>query len=216
MINWLKKKAPAPAAFATLSLPCQATDVQLGVCINEIYLWAVGIVGLVAFARIVYAGIMYLQAAGKPGDVKEAKTIIYNSILGIVLLFSSYIILQTINPELVGGDLKIEAIKSGGAGSKTGELMLSNVAPLRARPDDMLVLTGTGFDADTKVYIDHNEYDSSVIFVSASEIKVQLGNTIFSDPDNTVEVWVQKGDKKSNSFDIFIIAPENGEDEFSE
>lgn len=59
--------------------------------------------GIVAFVQIIYAGWIYLTAAGNTTKTGDAMKKISNAILGIVLLFSSYIILNTINPDLVGG-----------------------------------------------------------------------------------------------------------------
>lgn len=38
--------------------------------------------------------------ANKPSSVSESNDIIFNALLGIVLLFGAYILLNTINPEL--------------------------------------------------------------------------------------------------------------------
>jgi len=57
--------------------------------------------GLLAFGVIVYGGFLYLISAGAPAKMIAAKEQITGGILGLVILLSSYLILVTINPQLV-------------------------------------------------------------------------------------------------------------------
>ncbi len=68
-----------------------------------IYLFNLAIVigGLLAFAILVYSGFIYLTSSGNPIKINEAKSKIFNAIIGILLLLSAYLILTTINPNLV-------------------------------------------------------------------------------------------------------------------
>lgn len=63
--------------------------------------WAFRLAGILAFAMIVYAGFQYLTAGGNTAQQKEAKERIVSAIIGIVLLFAFYIILNTINPDIL-------------------------------------------------------------------------------------------------------------------
>ena len=67
-------------------------------CLYRVMLWTVG---LAAFGAIVYGGILYVSAAQNPSRVGTAKEVIWNGILGIVLAGISWLILNTINPDLV-------------------------------------------------------------------------------------------------------------------
>lgn len=66
-----------------------------------IYLVGLWLVGAVVFVQITLGGVRWLLAAGRPGEIEKAKTQITNAILGLILLISSYVILSTINPDLV-------------------------------------------------------------------------------------------------------------------
>jgi hypothetical protein len=57
--------------------------------------------GLLAFGVLVVGGIRYLTSAGDPGTIKDAKSQMKSALLGILLLLFSYLILITINPQLV-------------------------------------------------------------------------------------------------------------------
>lgn len=69
--------------------------------IAAIYNFALMIIGLVCFGALIYGGIRYLTSAGKPAAMSDAKDQIFSALLGLIILFSSYLILTTINPELV-------------------------------------------------------------------------------------------------------------------
>lgn len=96
--------------MATFTLPCVGEGVNLGQCISGIYTWSLTVVGLVAFVQILYAGWMWLTAFGNTSVAGAARSKITNAILGIILLFSSYLILRTINPDLVGGTVNLPKI----------------------------------------------------------------------------------------------------------
>jgi hypothetical protein len=57
--------------------------------------------GLILFVALIYGGILYLTSVGQVAKLKAAKEQIVSAFLGIIILLSSYIILTTINPQLV-------------------------------------------------------------------------------------------------------------------
>lgn len=69
--------------------------------VRYIFNFAIWIVGALAFGALVYGGIKYLTSAGSPIKMREAKDRIFAAFLGLIILFSSYLILTTINPQLV-------------------------------------------------------------------------------------------------------------------
>ncbi len=56
---------------------------------------------LIAFVLIVYAGFRYMTSGGKAEQTKDALDQIYKALIGLAILFCSYLILYTINPDLV-------------------------------------------------------------------------------------------------------------------
>jgi len=69
--------------------------------IEAIYKFALIISGVITFAALVYGGFLYLTSAGNPARMNDAKDQIFSAILGLIILFSAYLILRTINPELI-------------------------------------------------------------------------------------------------------------------
>jgi len=69
--------------------------------VKYIFNFLIWISGLIALGVLVYGGFRYLTSAGSPEKVKDAKDRILSALLGLVILFGSYLILVTVNPQLV-------------------------------------------------------------------------------------------------------------------
>ncbi len=89
-VNW----PPSPTGD-TLSSCTSVTGM-----IKYIYDWAISLGGLAAFISLIMAGFQYLTSTGDTGKMREARDRIQSAFFGIVLLLSSWLILNTINPEL--------------------------------------------------------------------------------------------------------------------
>lgn len=66
--------------------------------IGMIYKWAASIVGVIAVTVIILSGIQMSASGGDPDALSSAKTRILQSVAGIIVLFLSGLILNTINP----------------------------------------------------------------------------------------------------------------------
>lgn len=69
--------------------------------INYFFIFAIVTAGFIGVISIVISGLQILAFAGSLGVVGAAKERIIGSILGIILLMLSFVILRTINPELI-------------------------------------------------------------------------------------------------------------------
>lgn len=78
-----------------------------------VYLIGLWLVGVAVFVQITIGGVRWLLSAGKPGEIEKAKSQITNAIFGLILLLSSYVILNTINPDLVNGIFETKPIGGG-------------------------------------------------------------------------------------------------------
>ncbi len=91
-------------------VPSKGLPTDLGQLISAIFVWSLSIIGLVIFVRFFYAGFLWFTAAGGADRVSRAKTIMKNAVYGALVLFSAFIILNTINPDLVGSVVKLPGI----------------------------------------------------------------------------------------------------------
>ncbi|MCK5510508.1 hypothetical protein KAI65_03120 [Candidatus Parcubacteria bacterium] len=69
--------------------------------IQAIYKYAIGVVAILATVVMMIGGVVWITAGGNQNRVGEAKQYISGSLTGLVLVFCSYMILNTINPDLV-------------------------------------------------------------------------------------------------------------------
>ena len=80
--------------------PETGEEVTLSEYIRYIYLFGLGLVGIAALGALVYGGFMYMLS-GTITSQEEAKSWIWGAISGLVLALAAYLILNTINPDLV-------------------------------------------------------------------------------------------------------------------
>jgi hypothetical protein len=73
----------------------------LGEYITWIYNYALKVAGILAAIVMMAGGVMWLISGGDAGKVGQAKEMIIGSITGLIILFSSYLLLIQINPDLV-------------------------------------------------------------------------------------------------------------------
>lgn len=96
------------AQSGPLSLPTTQSTFQD--IISSAFNYSIILVGIAVFIMIMWGGFLWLTSAANPSNISRAKGIIFNAILGAVLLVSAYVILYTINPELVGGTFTLPGI----------------------------------------------------------------------------------------------------------
>ncbi len=97
--------------FAQLDYPYHAVpgttitvteESTIGEVVNYLARWVIIIGALIAFLVLIHAGFIYLTSSfGDPEKVREAKTKIFNALLGLAILIGSYVILLLINPQFM-------------------------------------------------------------------------------------------------------------------
>lgn len=71
--------------------------------------WILGIVGSLALLMFVYGGFMFLISAGSSDKIGQAKKILIAAVIGLIIVFSSYIIIrfvaQAVGVDWQGGEI---------------------------------------------------------------------------------------------------------------
>lgn len=70
----------------------------------------IAIVGIAALLMMTVGGLTYITSAGNNATAETAKKMIRDAALGLILAFSSWIILFVVNPDLVGIDENLEKL----------------------------------------------------------------------------------------------------------
>ena len=73
----------------------------LGTYISAIFRWIAGALSMLAVLFIMIGGLMWLTAAGSSQRVAQAKKLIFDSLGGLAIVLGSYLLLSTLNKDLV-------------------------------------------------------------------------------------------------------------------
>lgn len=76
-----------------------ATGVNLSTYLIGIYNFLLSIVGIVAVMMLIVGGIRYITSAGNQAAAADAKDIITNAIVGLLLALLTWVFIATINPD---------------------------------------------------------------------------------------------------------------------
>lgn len=97
--------APLAHAQGTTILPstveCSiANGDTIVTCVTTLYQFGVLAVAILAFVVLTWGGFMWLTSGGNMSQVDSAKRWIMGAVLGLIIALASFIILNTINPQL--------------------------------------------------------------------------------------------------------------------
>ncbi len=76
------------------------SDTTIAEYIRVIFVAFIWVVGILATVMVVYGGIKWVAAAGNPGRINDARGIINDAIIGVLIALVAVVLLNTINPQL--------------------------------------------------------------------------------------------------------------------
>ena len=149
--------------------------------VESLYSWAMGIIFILAALTIAIGGVIWVTAAGNQGRIKEAKSWIGSSLLGVSLALSAYLILTTINPDLGGvGWISvgyIEPVDPGGYNYSTVQ-GYSNSPYAQGKTGAPFNLPNGGFPVpqqrDMNSIVDFYLHKTNIQYVKATDPEIRL------------------------------------------
>jgi hypothetical protein len=75
--------------------------------INGIINWIIGIAGVIFTISAIYGGFLYMTSGENPGNKAKAKTILWSTLLGFVIILTAWLIVYTILTYVVPSDSDI-------------------------------------------------------------------------------------------------------------
>jgi hypothetical protein len=100
----------APLPFTPLvSIPGLQNATDLNAYINALYSLSISIAALIAVVKIVLAGAKYMLDDLVSGK-QQAKTDIWNALIGLLIIIGAWLILNTINSDLTNPSILIERV----------------------------------------------------------------------------------------------------------
>lgn len=89
--------AEAPVLVDPLNLN---TDAPIEDLVSRVIKAFLGIVGIIALVLFLYGGILWLTSAGNSSKVEEGRNVFVWAVLGLVVIFSSYVIVNFVFDKL--------------------------------------------------------------------------------------------------------------------
>ena len=128
----------------------------LGKYLDAWYKFVVGAAGILAAVIIMWGGFKWLTSRGNSAAISDAKDRIWSAIIGLILVFLSYILLSLINSNLVNpilqplkvSKINIEALRQSepqGRDMVTGETDINN----NQQTQNLETFTGSGINVQT-------------------------------------------------------------------
>lgn len=68
--------------------------------IRSVFIVFVWIIGVLAVVMIIYGGVKWVSAAGNAGQINDAKDVVTNAIIGLIIGLTSVLLLNIVNPKL--------------------------------------------------------------------------------------------------------------------
>ena len=86
------------------------TGISLAEYITIAFNIGIGLAAVLAVLMIVVGGVQYVAGAASPSARSDAKNRVQNAILGLLLALGSWLIVYTINPNIINGSLSINPV----------------------------------------------------------------------------------------------------------
>jgi len=87
--------------------------------IGVVYNFSIGLLAILALLMVVMGGFSWITAAGNETKITAAKTTLVQAIIGLVIGLGSFVLLNTINPNLVTFSFSIPTIETSYSGSSS-------------------------------------------------------------------------------------------------
>lgn len=92
--------AQGAAFFEKGSAPAAVTQQDFATSITTIINYFLGLLGLIAVAFLIYAGVLMVTAGGNDEQVTKARKIITYAVVGIIIILLSYTIVSFVSQAL--------------------------------------------------------------------------------------------------------------------
>lgn len=83
---------------------------DLGAFVNALFKMTISIGAVIAVAQFVYGGIVYMMTESGAVQMGESKDRMRNALLGLIMLLSTYVVFNQINPDLLNLNVNLEQI----------------------------------------------------------------------------------------------------------
>lgn len=89
---------------------CFSDPGALGRVIGSLITFGFALIGLVALAFLVWGGIKWLTSQGEKAEVEGARNHIINAVIGLIVIFLSYLVVNLLLTFITGGKVTLSNI----------------------------------------------------------------------------------------------------------
>lgn len=163
----------------------------IGKYIKAIYQYGTGVVGILAAVVLMIGGLLWLTAGGSQERVKSAQDWIKAALTGLVIALCSYIILLTINPDLVKfRPITVEPVKTNSDFSQyANEEGYRRLWAVIQDTGALLETMKQNPDRYQKASVNNSSFDN--VFVDAQDNE-KIYEFYTADGELDVRIWVKK------------------------
>ncbi len=144
--------------------------------IEAIYNYGLGIVGILAALVLMGGGVLWLISGGDVSKITQAKEMIIGSIVGMMIMASSYIILYQINPELT----RLKNVELGGFAREAFTPDIDSATPLSLDMNGISSVLGVTCGKSSIAEI-INQAKGKVTYNNPNRGKTGPDNTVYND-----------------------------------
>lgn len=87
------------------------TEIKFPEYVSKVYIFAISAIGIASLLMMTIGAGYYLVSAGNASTAKTGKDLIKDALLGVLVAFLSYLLLYTLNPDILSGRLNTSALK---------------------------------------------------------------------------------------------------------
>ncbi len=163
-----------------LGLP--TTDIRLVVA--RIIRVALGLLGIIALVLIIYAGFLWMTAAGNEQQIDDAKKFLINTAIGLAIILSAYAIVSFIISQLTGATTDGGNFSSGSLEAPVSENFQGSGALGKIIKDHYPARDQISVPRNTRIIVTFRKPIKADSFIDDT-----TGDGIFGNCKTTVENW---------------------------
>lgn len=184
---------PDSVGAAELQVPIGGQKEVSGIAqyVKLVYEYGTGVVGILAAVVLMIGGLMWLTAGGSQERVKSAQDWIKAALTGLIIALCSYIILLTINPDLVKfRPIMVEPVKTNSDFSQyANEEGYRRLWAVIQDTGALLETMKQNPDRYQKASVNNSSFDN--VFVDAQDNE-KIYEFYTADGELDVRIWVKK------------------------
>lgn len=142
---------PIPGQFAG---PQEVNSDLFGKYVRAIYIYFIWTVGIVATGMVIYAGVKWVAAAGDQGRIRDARDMINNAIIGVIIGLTSVVLLNLLSPGFTTLKIPVTNTVSGSPYIFNNGCIQNLVCPEGMSRTYAIFCAGGAFPAGGAVYVD--------------------------------------------------------------